>query len=675
MCILLLFKVNLHSDLLFLDSVAVDLFVHGGAWSNWKITPAAAYFPDMLAYVIAYFLFPYPPERIVFVSMVQAFLLAWACMYLARVIKPSFSKNAKMAVLMATSAVVLVASHSSMWLFFDSTNNHFASLFFPLLCFSWLLLYIKKTSLTTLLLIISGVAIGTASTSIFTISFTAPALLFLAGCIVILRAQRTFRQSAFKLAAAIVAGHVVSSLLQRILLSHNALEGRPLFTLEAAQNSIKAFISATRVTFGPENIYTLALAIFLAAAFICVVIDWILSVRISVIQSPLRSTFAEVQVVGKNSAYTFSVAFLILALPVNIMGAVLSGGFGDDWGYRYFTFPITLGLLLCLIMFDYKSAFDTARAFFLGLLVFSALTILGILSVKPLMLNTGRTSVNDVAKSGVKGPGDIVGECIHREANAGFVFEAGIGDFWNARGLSYKTEKGLYILPVINDGTPFFHMMTLGPLLNPQKYGIRRYNFVAMRKSGTTSTFDDKPETLGRVLPPPARIVSCADSDTELWLYSDSALDTAVRKTAHHFLGREGILREYEMVGNELPGTVGKVQDRSRVAEASKDAAGYLSYGPYIAVPPGRYQVVIAYTSTESGNKWDAGRFNIPEKSVKLAEGTLPAGNGKLMFSFQTGKSVSDFEIRTWFGGRGRLAIHSIRLQPATSGSVGQASR
>jgi hypothetical protein len=50
MCILLVFKVNLHSDLLFLDSVAVDLFEHGGTWSNWKITPAPAYFPDMLAY-------------------------------------------------------------------------------------------------------------------------------------------------------------------------------------------------------------------------------------------------------------------------------------------------------------------------------------------------------------------------------------------------------------------------------------------------------------------------------------------------------------------------------------------------------------------------------------------------------------------------------------------------
>lgn len=667
MCVLLIFRVDLHSDLLFLDSVAADLFDHGGAWSNWKLTPAPAYFPDMLAYALAYLILPNPAQRVVFVCFVQAFLLAWSCMYLACAIKPSFTKNAKMAVLLVTAAVVLVSANSSMWLFFNSTNNHFAALVLPLLCLAWILAFLKTRGLRSLLLVTCGVAIGTASTSIFTLAFTLPALIFLAGCIVVFRSYPRFRQPAFQIAAAILAGQAVAVLSQKILLSYNALQGRPLFTLEAALRSFTAFASATRVTFAKDNVYTLTLAIFLSICIVLVLLEWVLSIRLSVTQSPTRPHVAEMEVTGKNWAYGLSVMFLFVALPVNVIGAVLSGGFGDNWGYRYFTFPIALAVLLGILILDFKSVFDSRRARLLGAMSIAAMLGVGILSAPPLLLHSNRTSYVDVANKGVVGPGDAVGKCIDVEASKGFVFGAGIGDFWNARGLSYHIGKAPYILPVINDATPFFHMMSLGPLLDPQKYGIKSYNFAVLRKSGVTTSFDLTPETLGRLLPRPARTVNCENTDSELWLYTGTELDTVVRKKINQFLGQQGLLRHYQVAAHDLPGSAGKVQSLSRVAEAGTDAPGYLTYGPYITIPAGRYEVAISYTATAPGNKWDAGRFDNPKKLVNLAEGEVPPGSGEIKFSFETSKNVRNFEVRTWFGGRGMFTVHKIQLQPADS--------
>lgn len=675
MCILLVFKVNLHSDLLFLDSVAADLFDHGGAWSHWKITPAPAYFPDMLAYALAYFVFPHPPQRIVFVSMVQAMLLAWSCLYLARAIKPSLSIHAKLFVLLVTTAVVLVSAHSSMWLFFNSTNNHFAALIFPLLCLAWTINFLRDKEVRGLLLVACGVAIGTASTSIFTLAFTLPALMFLARSGIVFRAHRQLRQSAFRVAAAVLAGQAAAMLLRKFLLTYDAMEGRPLFTTDAALHALKAFVSATRTTFGAENKYTLALALFLSLCIVTVLIDWVASIRVSINPTSAGSPIAELEVTGKNWAYGLGVMFLCTALPINVIGAVLSGGFGDDCGYRYFAFPIALGMLLFILMLDFKSVFASRRTGLIAALSTVVLACLGLLSVKPLLLQTSRTSYSEVMTKGGVELADVIGTCIDSEASKGFVFGAGIGDFWNARGLSYHTNKTPYILPVIKDATPFFHMMSLGPLMDPRKYGITSYNFAVLRKSGTTTPFDLTPEILGRVLPPPARIVDCANSDSELWLYQGLELDTVVRKKIAQFLGQQGVLHHYQMAAHDLPGTVGRVESLSRIAKAGSDAAGYLTYGPYISVPPGRYQATISYTATEPGNKWDAGKFNDAAALINLAKGDLPPGNREVKFLFETGKNVPGFEIRTWFGGRGMFSVHKIQLQDADPRQVRQAGR
>ena len=117
------------------------------------------------------------------------------------------------------------------------------------------------------------------------------------------------------------------------------------------------------------------------------------------------------------------------------------------------------------------------------------------------------------------------------------------------------------------------------------------------------------------------------------------------------------------MLASELPGQTGRIQSGSRSASQGNDSPGFLTYGPYITLPAGRYKVSISYSATQGGNRWDAGKFNNPEHEVKLGAGNFPPGEGKVDFYIETKQALEGLEIRTWFDGQGTLTLNSIKIQ------------
>lgn len=658
---LLICKINFTSDTLFLDSVMVDMFQHGGKWHDWKITPAPAYFPDMVAYGVGYLVFPTPTQRMAFVSVVQALLLAWACIRLAVTIRPAFSVDAKLLVFVILSFVTLAAENSSMWLYFYSTNNHFAALLFPLLCMSFVLAFWAGDRRLDGVLLVLCVTLGTMSTPVFVISFTLPALLFASVSFFFLRAHRELKVLAAKTAGLIMLGQVLASGLNAVVLSFDAFGGRAPKTVPAAINSFEKFMAATQAAFGHDNRYTFALAVMGSVIMAWVILEFVLRARISLGRS---SGHAEIslQFFSDNWRYNLCLIFLLIAFPLNVVGSIASGGFVDPWAYRYFAFPIALGWLAWVIAMDEKGVFARRKLGYVFILLLVLEAILGVVSAKRILADSGR-SYADVSKSASLNTSIALGHCIDQEARNGFAFDGGVADFWNSRETLYATRAPSHILTITNDLNPLFHMMTIGPLVNPAKYGIKSYNFVIMRKSGTVSQFDLTPEITGKILPPPARIVKCDNTDSELWLYQDRALDNEVKKHIARFLLGIGQPAEYILKGAELPGEVGRVESGARVATQGSDKASFLSYGPYIRIAGGRYKVDISYSATQAGNRWDAGRFNNPGKLAKLASGDFPAGEGTVEFYIDTKRRVEDLEIRTWFGGQGTLTVHSIKIQ------------
>lgn len=522
--LLLIFKTFLNSDLLFLDSVMVDLFVHGGAWRDWKLTPAPAYFPDMLAYAAGYFLLPGPALRVAFVCVVQALLLAWAGTRLALALRPALSAPARTLLPLLVAAVALVAAHSGMWLFFNSTNNHFAALLFPLLCTASALDYLagRRQAAAPALLVYS--ALGTLSTPVFTLTFTLPLVALAAVSALALGTERARRWQGAQVAALVVAGHLLAAVANRLLLAHDALDARVPFSVEAARQSAAMFLAATRNTFAPDNPATFALALSIAGA-----IAWLLAAW-------ARGG------VAAGWRWRLAAALLLVAAPATVAGAILSGGLIDPWGYRYFAFPIALGVVLWVVLLDERGVMDGAQGSRFTLAVLAALALAAAASVPLLYAASGRSTLADVLEKGQRGDTDPVGECLDRAAAQGFRFQGGLSDFWYARGVSYKSASRPYILQGLPHGALNFHMQSLGPMREPQRYGFSTYNFAILRKSGTITHFNMRPDTIGKLMPPPAQVHSCPGSDAELWLYEgarSAAFDAFAKQQVKQLLEQE----------------------------------------------------------------------------------------------------------------------------------------
>src|SRR5690606_33201603 len=135
---------------------------------------------------------------------------------------------------------------------------------------------------------------------------------------------------------------------------------------------------------------------------------------------------------------------------------------------------------------------------------------------------------------------------------------------------------------------------------DPKKYDVPSYNFIIAKKSGTITQFNMTPESLGKLLPTPTKIVDCENSNSSLWLYNNLELDQVIRNNITYFLGQLGQLQSFSIPGSSFPGQIGKIESASRVANSNTDGSGFLAYGPYVKMPRGKYKASISYEATDN---------------------------------------------------------------------------
>jgi len=660
---------KLTSDLLFLDAIMDDVFNHGGRWQYWKLTPAPAYFPDILAYAVGYLIFPYPAMRVDFVCTVQVLLLAWACVRLATAINPSFSVGAKIAVLLVLCFVVLVAANSGVWLFFNSTNNHFASLLFPILCASFFLNYWDLNNKRNVIFIFLCAAAGMASTPVFAISFIAPFLLFSFIVCFIFRSFRVLRLFIIRSSLIVLAGSLAGWAGHNIITPFDAFEGRAPGGVDAAFNSFVMLFHAFRHTFSTDNLFSFSLVLFAVGCVFWSIFYFIIRLEPRFNKIKDSSAYSAVFFISE-LRYSAALIFALISVPVVLGLSVASGGISDIYAFRYFSFPIALFMLLAIVALDRFKNIGGTHFSFAMLFFLLALMVLCIKNVKDLSAAGGGW---EVVKHGVSAGNqhleylDGIARCVDKEYENGFSFNGGVADFWYARGLKYRTEKPAYMLQTLNDLTPFFHMMSIEPLLDPNKYGVSLYNFVVVRneRGGGGDAFNFYRENISEVAPSPARIVNCENTDAELWLYEDSGLDDVIKKKSSLFLFGNGNKDEHIFIPADLPGNIGGIKSEIRVVdEADGFSPDLLSYGPYTNIHPGNYKLTISYAATGNGNRWDAGVFGGDEASrFLIASGDFLPELKVIESNFEIKDFTRGFEIRTWYGGEGSFALQSIKIE------------
>ena len=532
---LLRFKTVLQSDSLFLDSLFTDLFTHGGRWADWKFIQAPAFLPDMLLYLLAYPLFPDAASRIFFVSAAQVPLLAAAVLWCARQIHPQLSRRAQTVLLLMLAFVTLVAARSNMWLYFYSTNNHLGATLFGLLGVGLLVRQLARPSRRGAVLLVLLIAAAQVSTRLFLLSFVLPLTALLALALVALPrgvdALRRHRQQAWNLLGVVLASQLLAAALGALLIRHSAGLGRRA-SPDTVSNALKLFLQATGAAFSPDNRWTQALAVALLLAVLYLGVAALRALALAPDQRGWalrwqRPDGAPGRAPDGAPGWRFgaAAALLSVALPLGVAGSVLSAGFVDLNAYRYFTFPLTLAVVLAVVLLDHRHG-RRAAPWHAGAALLAGAVLAGGL---PLARQSAPPA----------DPAKLVADCLNAVEAGGFRLHAGVGDYWNGSAVSYYLPRHNPVLVTLNDAVPLFWVSTLGPLLRPNDYPAHQHsNFALLRDAGAGGQFDYTPQTIGKLLPPPSRVHACPAAQVQIWLYDGPQLDAAVAAMKADFLAK-----------------------------------------------------------------------------------------------------------------------------------------
>ncbi len=122
--------------------------------------------------------------------------------------------------------------------------------------------------------------------------------------------------------------------------------------------------------------------------------------------------------------------------------------------------------------------------------------------------------------------------------------------------------------------------------------------------------------------------------------------------------------------GANLPGLTGHVQGNGRVAMPGRDQPNFLTYGPYVSLPGGKYRVELVYASGGASSQhvgdWDivsnAGTEILAGRAAMPGTGGHPA---TLTSEIDIGSARDGLhlEIRTMFAGVAPVDIESITIQ------------
>jgi hypothetical protein len=363
-------------------------------------------------------------------------------------------------------------------------------------------------------------------------------------------------------------------------------------------------------------------------------------------------------------------------------GSLLSGGFLDLFGYRYFMFPISLMVLLFIIHMDgefiarhHRSANRLIGFFGIGL----AITIIVVAKsyIDPNGVEGLRRIRNSGMESGTTTPRryeDDLEACLKSIESRGNRLSHGIADFWHSRGVSIKNQDRGIIFAVLADLAPFYWMSTIAPLTRPEAYP-GKFNYVILRPDSMPGQFNFTPATVSPQLPGGYEKHSCQNVPVEVWTYGGNELDEAMRaRTIQLLFMRSGNPIKAVWPSSQLQTIVGERTAQGLIARQGTNPAGWVSYGPYIDLRAGRYRVGIRYaldglTNQDQLPHWEFGRFDLPELT-KLASSTsfIPTQATGAPSEILSEVEIPDaglqrVELRAWFTGQGTLLINSISIE------------
>jgi hypothetical protein len=531
---LLYFQIAIHSDSVFLDDLSRDLFGFGGNWNDWRLTPAPAYFPDMLLYFVGYFLFSTVVDRIFFVTFVQVILLGLAVMFVVRQLASRSRMLAQTVGIGVVAFVTLLCAHSSaIWLYFYTTNNHFTALLLPLVSVGLMVSFLRRSRPAPLVWLVVLGMLGQISTAVYVIVYAAPvivAVLVLWGVSWRLGVgSHSFRRGLLSIGGAAGVGAILAILVSMIVTPYDGVDGRFGFPGSEALvlRGVRAMIATLLYAFGGGGpvVLTGSLTLLAGVAYL-LILAWrrfAFSFGATAERIETRTSAPRYSIATEGGSSAFALWIAAWSLPIAVVGSVISGGLADMYGYRYWAFPLWLMAIVAAIhavrtfVAPRRGGYVAVTGLSMVLLLLAGLSL-------PVRAANPRVDPNTLAASA----------CLDQLREEGVELGAGLADYWYGRGVTVLMEDRPEITTVHGNLDPFYYMSTIGPLTHPDRYP-RTYNFALVHPGAGGAPWNVNEENLSQSLPAPDNVFACT-TGIEVWTWDDLEMDAAVKSHFNRWL-------------------------------------------------------------------------------------------------------------------------------------------
>lgn len=661
--ITLFYKLNIHSDVLFMEYLFRDILKGSGEWQLWKLAPAPSFFPDMLLYLVAYHILPTVPLRIFFVTVSQIFIIGLLTYWLAGLLNPQASHLKKSLPLLFLTIAVVAANHTAtpmgIGIFFNANNIQVPSLISSLALLGLYMKFIEKPNLLIGMSILILTSLAYASSAVFILSFTAP--FFSTLILLIIISKKRFLNQLHSTCAmgTFISAHVCGYFLSKVLTYNTPLEGRIRINYDSIQSSWHNLILATSNLSSLENAWSsIAFWIFLLTFF------YAFSFAIRMVWTTINTR--ELIYEHINSNLLISSVYLVFCTVLSILGSVLSGGFADPYGYRYFMTFISLSSIIASVLLGQRTVLKKqfySKSYVYVLLV----TIYCLSSIANVTIAEDRRNNQDIYKYGaVIRHESKVAECINDVIRSGIHLYSGVADFWNSRGVSFYLEDKISITATQSTFDPLFWISSVRPIINPSKYGIEKYNFTIAHGPSEYNPIKFDIEILKPYLPTGYKVFNCKRIPDKIIYYVDNTFDTYIRNKFQQYsfsYGGESALWS----GVHLPGKTGIISGQSRIA-SKNDRAGFLIFGPYLNLKGGHYVIDldISFDSNTPDDqilgKIEIGSFDSLDRKPLISEDILKRNHKPKMKFTVPDSGITNFEVRLFFNGNATLQFNHYTL-------------
>jgi hypothetical protein len=627
------------SDLLFPFALFLGLFNSGH--SDWFFSGIIPYFPDLFFGFIFWLTTRNIHLTLIIYAIWQSILITLSLMFLS---KCAFGKNTIIisCVIFFSGLLNILVSNGVVELFYVlSWYKHAGVLFFTFTALGLLIQIINKRSLNkflplrNLILICLITIIAVASDALYIVQFIIPAIVVLF----------FMRIKAFIPTRKIVV--IVFLFFIAVAI------GSSLYDLPHLWGGERINLSSSYIRFSPNqvlnnwNVFNSMLTGIISRQ------DWMISIWLYFyLLCFILLIVTLFNISNNNSGHIRKIEFFLLAfflteLPV-IFGVSIFSGSIEPWYIHpiifipfIFGWPFIIGFIPGLLKMARRQS-----SIILGIGLISIAIAFGVINLLPFRF----ANLADYYPPLV--------ECIDQKIG-GLGIKKGIAQYRQARPITLLSKMGITLVQVDPEIHPFRWE-------NNSDWYNDDFYFILVDKPETITSFSIHKETVTDRFGPPQATYSC--EQMEILVYNRSS-DTEFNRQFNNVIGNSllPVSSDFDKTYSaiSLPSQVGLVEGNVRVA-IDGSSKGFLTYGPYVELPIGRYFFQINYKAEQSSQNvvgtWDVSLF-VDGKPKTLLNGEIIPNKESISGYFEVNEKNSKVEVRTYYNGSGKLAISKLNIR------------